>query len=455
MSAWGLVEELIKRHSAKGLSELEVYASKTRALNISVARDRVVEVSHSVDMDVGVRGAIGRRVGGLRLNTLEVDPGEVLDKVASIARATPEDEHWPGFPPRYEPLVSVEAYDPRVAERREEDYLELLGGLISRIKEPALARGVESAVVVEGGLGVRVVEAVVANTSGVYRELRATSVSIWLVLDVSKAGAKSDYSMYYLKSRLDLEELDREALRAGERALLFFNAEPLESGVYDVVLCPWVAGEIVQFSLAPAFSGLNILENRSPLRGRLGEGVFNERLTLIDDPTVPGALGTRSFDDEGVPARRKEVVSRGVFTTILHSYYTARRMGAEPTGNGLRAHPAAQPLPGFLNLYVAPGSGSLESFANELRRGIVVYEVIGHWMSDPFTGSIKATVTHGVLVESGAPVKPVKGVVLGGNIYDWLSKSLVEVGSDIEVHGNIASPTIWIREVKVAGKSTH
>jgi PmbA protein len=84
----------------------------------------------------------------------------------------------------------------------------------------------------------------------------------------------------------------------------------------------------------------------------------------------------------------------------------------------------------------------------------VVYEVIRHWMSDPFTGSIKATVTHGVLVENGAPAKPVKGVVLGDNVYDWLSKSLVEVGSDIEVHGNIASPTIWVREVKVAGKSS-
>mgnify|MGYP001626257640 CR=1 FL=1 len=73
-------------------------------------------------------------------------------------------------------------------------------------------------------------------------------------------------------------------------------------------------------------------------------------------------------------------------------------------------------------------------------------------MSDFVTGTAKATITHGLLVEGGRVVRPVKGVVIGGNVYEWLSSNLVGVGKDVVVYSNFAAPSIWIRGAKVAGQ---
>ncbi|MEM2014451.1 MAG: TldD/PmbA family protein [Desulfurococcaceae archaeon] len=444
-------ETVVKKAVGKGLSDAEVYAVESTTVQFTVANDRVIESTWRKRLDIGLRGAVGRRVGSIRVNTLE-EVDSVLEKLLSITRASQEDPYWGGFPPVYKLVAKPKTYDERTATMSEEEYVEVLKYTMDKFKEPALSKGATKAVVTEGMFEVARAELSIVNSNGVnFREMY-TEVSLWLVLSVEKNGSSSSKTLIYAKNLIDEKALAEAATREGELAMLFFNAQPVESGVYDVVLDPSVAGLVLTSSLAPAFSALNILENRSPLRNKHEQLVMSEKVTIIDDPFLEGATGTRSFDDEGVPARAKPVVEKGVFTTILQSYYTSRRMNTEPTGNGVRQSPATQPVPGFTNFVVKPGKGKLDKFAEELEKGLVVYEVIGYWMSDPVTGSVKATVTHGLLIEKGSVVKPVKGVVLGGNVYEWLSRNLVEVGEDVYVVDNTATPSMWIREVKVAGK---
>jgi PmbA protein len=447
-----VIERIIARSTERGLSELEVYVVKTNIRVFTVANDKIIEASSSVDHDIGLRGSIGKRVGAIRLNNLPRNPDEALDSLIPVVKSSPEDPYWSGFASDAKAPLKVEAYDPRIGKMTEEEYVELLKATMERLKEPGLRRGVEKAFVAEGLLMASDLEVTISNTHGVCRSMKKSIVTIWLTLNILKNGSQSDYGLVYNKGILDQGELERKALESGERALLFFNSKPIESGEYEVVFEPTQTGLILQFSLAPAFSGLNILENRSPLRSKLGEVVFSDKVSIRDNPELRGGVGTRGFDDEGVATSNKRVVDKGVFKTILHSHYTAKRMNTDSTGNGIRTHPAAQPQPGFTNLELEPGSGNLEEFTRDLKKGIVVYDIIGYWMSDPFTGSVKATVTHGLLVENGVVVKPVKGVVIGGSIYDWLSRNLVSVGGDSVVNGNASTPSILISSVKVAGK---
>jgi hypothetical protein len=75
-----------------------------------------------------------------------------------------------------------------------------------------------------------------------------------------------------------------------------------------------------RYGLAPAFSALEILEGKGPLKGRKGQVVFSEKVTVLDDPFYKTALGTRSIDDEGVATASKPVVEHGVLRGVLHSY---------------------------------------------------------------------------------------------------------------------------------------
>jgi PmbA protein len=94
----------------------------------------------------------------------------------------------------------------------------------------------------------------------------------------------------------------------------------------------------------------------------------------------------------------------------------------------------------------------VDEYIRDMKKGLIVFEVIGQWMSDPVTGGVKATVTHGLLIENGEVLKPVKGLVVSGNIYDWLSVNLVEIGEDVEIIGNNVVPSLWVKNVRVAGK---
>ncbi|MEM4718011.1 MAG: TldD/PmbA family protein [Desulfurococcaceae archaeon] len=444
---------LIRKAASMGLSEVEVYLVDSLTTEFKVANDRIIESTRRKELDIGIRGAIGKKVGGIRVNTLSESSIELaLDRLVSMIKASPEDPYWSGFPPLMKPFAKQVTPDEKTISMSEEEYVDLLKYTMDRFKEPAVLKGAKKAVVVEGSFDVHRQDIVIMNSNGVYSQEAYSGVLLWLTLSVEKNGSLSDKSLAYYRSRISLEEIERKAVEEGERSLLFFDSRPVESGTYEIVLYPSIAGAILSISLAPAFSALNILENRSPIKDKYGMTIVSEKVTMIDDPFLETATGTRSFDDEGVPTRVKRVVDRGVFKTILQSYYTSRRMNIDPTGNGVRQSPSTQPIPGFNNLVLEGRSGSIEEFTRQVDRGIIVFEVIGYWMSDPVTGSVKATVTHGLLVERGEAQRPVKGVVIGGNIYDWLSKDLVEIGKDNEIFGNTALPSIWIRDVKVAGK---
>ncbi|MEM0368454.1 MAG: TldD/PmbA family protein [Desulfurococcaceae archaeon] len=444
-------EKLIQKAVGAGLSEVEVYAVRSTIRQFKVSNDKIIDVVYREDEDIGLRGAVNKKTGSMRINTIQVDIDSIVKKLVSIVKASPEDPYWVGFPLNTEIVVQSSSYDDKIANMNEEEYVEILRNTMDKFKEPALLKGASKVSIAEGSFTVLEAEISILNSNGIMRSGLRSSVQMWLGLYVEKNGLQADKSFVYERSKLDEKLLLEKAFEEGEKALLFLNSSPIESGVYDVIFDPITTGEIITSSLAPAFSALNILENRSPLKNKLGEKVFNEKLVLIDDPTVDSATGSRSFDDEGVPTRTKHVVDKGILKTLLHSYYTAKRMNVEPTGNGLRSHPASQPLPGFTNIVISPGRGSIDEFVHDVRRGLIVYEIIGQWMSDPVTGSVKATVTHGLLVERGSVTRAVKGVVIGGNIYDMLSNELIEIGSDIEIVGNTVTPSIWIKDVKVAG----
>ena len=141
---------------------------------------------------------------------------------------------------------------------------------------------------------------------------------------------------------------------AAAKAVSRLGAGRPAAGRQPVILDREVVAEFLSL-LGSTLSADAVLKGRSPLAGKVGAAVAAGTVTVIDDPTLPGAAGSAPCDDEGQPTRRKVLIDAGVLTGYLHSLETAHRMGVDPTGNGFRGGFESLPLPRPGNLVLQPG----------------------------------------------------------------------------------------------------
>jgi predicted Zn-dependent protease len=95
---------------------------------------------------------------------------------------------------------------------------------------------------------------------------------------------------------------------------------------------------------------------------------------------------------------------------------------------------------------------SPDEIISETKTGVFVEEVIGDWLSNPVSGNLNATISHGYLVKNGELARPIKGVVISGNFYELLKTGFESIGNDVRNNGNSYSPTVKLAGVTIAGE---
>jgi PmbA protein len=444
-----LSEEIFRSLDKVGVEEAEFYGEWGRLVNIDVSAGNIEKISVKDIGSYGVRGSIGRRVAGISVEDLSANPVEIAEKLANIIRASPEDKNWPGFAKGYSRGVPSRIFDEKLANASIENMVERLKNYMSTSIEAALRNGGEESTVSEGTMIYGTGGAVIANSDGEHLYDEYTSIVIYYDVKSRKDGEEASFSAMYTGRRLDEDAILREASRGGEYSVKFMKARPVDTGEYQLLLDPYMAALFAETLLSPAFSALNVQENRSPLKGKLGSRVVSEHLTIRDDPSIDWGVGSRSFDDEGQPTTRKNIIESGILETYLYDHYTASREGRRSTGNGFRRNPGSPPSPAPTNLvFDTDKPWGWDDLVSGINKGIIVHGMIGYWMSSPVSGSAQATVSHGLLVENGVVKRPVKGIVIGGNIYDWLGRDLIGVGRDLVAVERIYSRKFQIKQLK-------
>ena len=175
-------------------------------------------------------------------------------------------------------------------------------------------------------------------------------------------------------------------------------------------------------------------------------------MIIFDDGTLRGGWRTRPFDDEGHPTQKTTVIENGILKNYLYDSYTALKDNVEPTGNAFRGQYWMPPQPQPTNLMLKPGNTRPEEMIQETKRGIFIDETIGEWLSNPVSGNLNATITHGYLIENGELTKPIKGVVISGNFYEILKNRVELIGNDLRNNMQNYSPTVKLSEITIAGK---
>ncbi len=248
-------------------------------------------------------------------------------------------------------------------------------------------------------------------------------------------GRPEDYayaSVLHKRDFPDLSELGAEAVR---RAVAKVGQTKLESGNYDLIIENRAATRFLYAMYGP-MTGRSLQQKRSFLEGKIGQKIASDKLTVVDDPLIRGGQGSRLFDGEGMAAKKRTIIDKGVLRSYYIDYYYAQKLGTEPTTGGAS------------NLIIEPGEKSLDQLIAGVKKGILVTGFIGG-NSNGATGDFSYGLV-GQLIEDGKIVKPVNEMNISGNLTEIWDK-LVEMGNDPFPYSAWRRPSMSFSDVFLSG----
>ncbi|RLE87358.1 MAG: hypothetical protein DRJ96_06770 [Thermoprotei archaeon] len=403
-----LVEEVVKHALKLGADEAHAVLTRSRDFTVEIEVDEISRVSFIVRERLSVAVIKERRIAAASISEVSREAAlKCVERAYRMALALKPNEHWGGLP-EPKPLPRVPGlYDPKVAELTAEEIVERGKLLLEAAHEVS-----DKVAVMNASVTCSTSEVEAASSAGLHAFERHTGFWAMAVTVAREAGQVGSFAYEADASRsldVDVEAVAREAAR---KALESLHLKPVPSFKGTLVMDYDFAAMLLS-SLAAAYSGYNVWRGSSPLASKLGEAIASERLTIIDDGTLPGGLRSSSFDGEGSPTMRKVVVERGVLRTYLNNTFTARLLGMEPTGNAADLISVAPS-----NTIVEPGDMSVEELVSGVKRGLLVSRFSG--MIRFQDGVVSGTAKQAFYIEGGEKKYPVRECMVSCNLYELL-----------------------------------
>jgi PmbA protein len=447
MASLELAELVLDDARRAGASAAEALIISAESLSAGVRLGEVEKLKHSREKRLGLRVFAGQ--SSATASTADLDRGALgafVSHTVEMARLTAADP-WSGLPdaslhPRH--LVELELADTdhqiveaeralAIARTAERAALKL----DSRIKNS------EGAEFDSGHYRV-----LFANSNGFSGEYVATSFSLSVVPVAQENGSMQRDYWYTAARRFDkLEEAESVGLTAARRAVRRLGARKVKTVHAPVVFDPDMAASLIR-SIASAASGPSLYRGASFLVGKLSAQIASPNVTIIDDGTMRGGMGSKPFDGEGLATTRKAVVERGVLASYLLDTYSARKLNLKSTGNAARSvgdTPSVSPT----NLYLQPGAYAPEQIIGSVKSGLYLTELIGFGIN-LVTGDYSRGAC-GIWIGDGRLAYPVQEITIAGNLKEMLN-AVEMVGNDLVWRASTAAPTIKIAEMTIAGE---
>lgn len=347
--------------------------------------------------------------------------------------------------PNAGPLRPVDIYDPAVEAVSVEEMVHLGQGLIDAV------RAVEPELLCDAGVSRSRMTLRLLNSAGGQAEYTQSVFGLGLSgalirgTDMLFVG-DWDSSCHPITSGQRVVE---ETIRQLEMAR---RTAPAPQGEVPVVFTPRGVVGVLLRPLGVAFSGRTVLQGASYLGNRLGQRVFDPRLYLWDDPTLPFRPGSRPCDDEGIPSARLALIEGGVVANFLYDLQTAGQAGVKSTASAHRGL-GSLPAPGITTLLLGEGDTSFDDMVKDMKRGLLVESLMGVGQGNVLEGDFAGNVLLGYAVENGEIVGRVKDTVVAGNAYQALGE-LVSIGKEGRwVGGRLFTPPLYCARLSVASNT--
>ena len=258
--------------------------------------------------------------------------------------------------------------------------------------------------------------------------------------------------------------VDELAKTAVGRTLVLFDAVQPPAGEMPVVLGPGVTGILLHEAIGHGMEADFNRKGISTFATMIGRKVAEPDVTIVDDGTLPGLLGSLNVDDEGTPAQRTLLVDKGILTSYMHDRISARHYGVKPTGSGRRESYRHYPVPRMRNTYMLAGAATPEEVIRRAGKGIYV-EDVSNGQVKIGEGDFAFYVSQGRMIEDGKLGAPIKDVNIMGNGPKMLA-NITAVANDMKMALNgtgacgkagqgvpvgFGQPTVLVKSLTVGG----
>ncbi len=417
-----------------GASAAEVGVSNSHGLSVSVRQAEIETLEHNNDTGLAVTVYLGQSKASA--STSDLRPEAIAETVAmacSIAKHTQADE-FAGLPDKN--LLATEFPDLSLYHPWDispEAAIELALSCEQAGRDFSAQISNSEGASVSSHQGLRIY----ANSLGFAGSNQSSRHSIGCTLIANDDnGMQRDYWYDQARDAADLKSAEFIGQRAAERTLSRLNAQEVKTGQYPVIFTAEMAGSLFG-QLIAAIRGGALYRQSSFLLDALGKQIFPEFMHIHEQPYLPKAMGSASFDAEGVTTHERDIIAGGVLQGYVLDSYSARKLNMTTTGNAGGVH----------NLTVDAGPLDLAGLLKQMDRGVIVTETMGMG-SNIVTGDYSQGAA-GFWVENGEIQHAIDEFTIAGRLQDMFL-GIQAIGNDVDLRGNTRSGSVLIDKMTVA-----
>ena len=364
--------------------------------------------------------------------------GEMVDNAKSSARLGKEVKfEFPGS----SRIQNVPTFDPAIETFSPDNAVNEGKRTVEMLKE-SCPKGLTD---IEFASSVTIVR--IVNTSGLDISYRCTDFSHAVVSIIVEGdsilwiGDGGQYGTLDIRTEEYVKKISDLVKKAEKKA-------PKVSGSLPVIFTAREMPNLLQ-SIEMGVSGMRLLKGDSPLIGREGQPVLGN-VTLIDDPFVKNAPGSRPFDDEGVPSQTNVLFDSGIFRQYLFDLDTAAKTGNSSTasaGRGMLSTPWIETS----NMVMSPGTSNLNEMISSIDEGVVVYGVLGGGQSNLLAGDFALNIMLGFIIQKGEINGRLIDTMVSGNVYSAFN-NISSMSAKIIPVGSLFVPDAMFSELSISSR---
>ncbi len=454
-----LLEELLGIAVSTGADFAEVYYELTRNGNVRLIGGKIEDIADNTVSGVGIRAFDGTRT--VYGSTSDTSREGLLRCAASVAAAIGESNNPQSvrLTERIFPNIHPVRVVPASADMRIKTDL---------LREACTAASEYDRRIVQAmGVLATVDHTIqIANTEGLLTSDRHLRTRMAVSATAADGGENQSGSCSPGRG-MGLEAFELFPPRdigttAARQAITNLEADYCPAGQMTVAIENGFGGVIFHEACGHSLEATSVAIGASQMCGKLGQKIATEKVTAIDDGTIPGAWGSVNIDDEGNPTQRNVLIENGILKNYMIDRLGSRRMGMPMTGNSRRQGYAFEPTSRMTNTFIDNGPDKNEDIIASIEYGLYA-KSMGGGSVNPLTGDFNFAVNEGYIVRNGKICEAVRGASLIGNGSQIL-QDIDMVGQNLDtaqgmcgsssgsVPTDVGQPLIRVSKITVGGR---
>jgi PmbA protein len=420
-------ESILRKATRLHIDECEAVYVRKKIITVRITDSEIAEIKQNDEQGLGIRIIHEKKI--LSAVTNDIEEEGLFERALQTKSFMQPKSFWKSLAHPAKFIRVEKTFDKKLENITGLEATEIANLMINSASHEKITR-------ISGSLNIVSEEFEIENTNGLSCSDKATYIAGTINTDsdygnipVSGIGALSSRTMNSFSPQ-------RVGNDARDMCINSINPQSCNPEIYSIIFEPYAIGEMLAFVFASNFNLKTYSEKRSCFAEKLGKKIAVEEFSLIDDPHFPDGIGSKPFDDEGIPTKTRYLIESGIFSDTYSDSYHAFKENLQPTGNagrvgspmGRNANPIPSPIPH--NLRIKEGETRRDEMIKETRKGLLVGRLWYTYAVNPERGDFSCTARSGVMIiENGKIVSSGKSVRIVHSL-PILLQNMSDIGND-------------------------